>query len=86
MHPVISSQHIRALADRFDQATLAEVVRLDPTEEELSEALGWLDGNDGDEPASHPSQARTMASVNIGSIRRRFCWILTPQRCSFLPI
>ena len=60
MHPV-SSPHIRALAARFDQATLAEVLRLDPTEEELSEALGWLDGNDGDEPALHPSQARTMA-------------------------
>ena len=60
MHPV-SSHHIRALAGRFDQATLAEVLRLDPTEEELSEALGWLDGNDGDEPAHHPSQARTMA-------------------------
>ena len=59
MHPV-SSHHIRALADRFDPATLAEVIRLDPTEEELSEALGWLE-NDGDEPAPHPSQARTMA-------------------------
>ena len=59
MHPV--SSHIRALAGRFDQATLAEVLRLDPTEEELSEALGWLDGTDGDEPASHPSQARTLA-------------------------
>jgi hypothetical protein len=30
MHPV-SSHHIRALASRFDQATLAEVMRLDPT-------------------------------------------------------
>ena len=60
MHPV-SAQHLRALAGRFDQATLAEVLRLDPTEEELSEALGWLDGNDGDEPEPHPSQARTMA-------------------------
>jgi|KBSSwiStaDraftv2_1062776.scaffolds.fasta_scaffold1061031_2 hypothetical protein len=60
MHPV-SSHHIRALAERFDPATLAEVIRLDPSEEELSEALGWLDGNDGDEPAPHPSQARTMA-------------------------
>ena len=59
MHPV-SSPHIRALAARFDQATLAEVLRLDPTEEELSEALGWLD-NERDEPAPHPSQARTMA-------------------------
>jgi len=60
MNPV-SAHHIRALAGRFDQATLAEVLRLDPTEEELSEALGWLDGNDGDEPAPHPSQARTLA-------------------------
>ena len=60
MHPV-SSPHLRALAGRFGQATIAEVLRLDPTEEELSEALGWLDGNDGDEPAPHPSQARTMA-------------------------
>ena len=60
MHPA-SSPHIRALAGRFDQATLAEVLRLNPTEEELSEALGWLDGGDADEPAPHPSQARTMA-------------------------
>jgi hypothetical protein len=59
MHPV-SSHHLRALARRFDQATLAEVMRLDPTEEELSEALGWLE-TDGGEPAPHPSQARTMA-------------------------
>jgi hypothetical protein len=61
MHPA-SSHHIRALADRFDPATLAEVMRLNPTEEELSEALGWLEGGrDADEPAPHPSHARTLA-------------------------
>jgi TorA maturation chaperone TorD len=60
MQPM-SSQHIRALAGRFDSATLAEVLRLNPTEDELAEALGWLEGGDADEPAPHPSQARTMA-------------------------
>jgi hypothetical protein len=60
MNPM-SSAHVRALAGRFDQATLTEVLRLNPTEEELAEALGWLEGGDADEPTPHPAQARTMA-------------------------
>jgi hypothetical protein len=55
------SPHIQALVTRFDTRTVAEVLRLNPTEEELAEALDWLEGGDADEPAPHPSQARTMA-------------------------
>jgi hypothetical protein len=57
----ISTDRIVHLAGRLDPTTLAEVVRLAPTEEELVEALSWLDGEHGDEPVAHPSHARTMA-------------------------
>ncbi len=61
MQTALSNQRLRSLAGRFDSETIAEVLRLNPTDDELSEALGWLDGEDDDEPAPHPSRARSMA-------------------------
>jgi hypothetical protein len=57
----LSTERIVTLVGRLDDAILAEIHRLNPSEDELVEALAWLDGDVADEPIPHPSRARTMA-------------------------